>query len=133
MYNIFKNKVFGALCYSYVKDSFKCFPDEYDIEEIYYSNDRLFVVVKNKTIGKKLYSTLKRLTSKKTVINTQDFVLRFKQFVFDKNRSVEWFSLEVQTNKNWNSLLQLFAVEFIVRKIVDKKIKMKYEGTGNGE
>ncbi len=27
----------------------------------------------------------------------------------------------------------LFAVEFVVRKIVDKKIKMKYEGTGNGE
>ena len=27
----------------------------------------------------------------------------------------------------------LFAVEFIVRKIVDKNIKMKYEGTGNGE
>ena len=54
MYNIFKNKVVGALCYSYVKDSFRCFCDEYDIEEIYYSNDRLFVVVKNKTIGKKL-------------------------------------------------------------------------------
>jgi len=122
MYNIFKNKIYSYFYYSYVKDSYNLISKIPNKEEVYFKNNKLFVLVKDDKIGKEIFQTLKYLENLSIRVRHKLF-FRIEQYVFDKNQIVKWFCIKgdfkTPFHESWNSLSNWEKLRYLLSLLED--------------
>ena len=115
MYNVLKDKLYSSIHFSFVKNNYSLVYEKADTEEIYYNEEkcRLFVVVKDQEIGKRIYNIKSNFKSGKNYIKTENYNVKVIDFCIDKKKSVQWFELEIYSMipLKWNNYNQFEKLE----------------------
>ena len=135
MFNIL-NSVYFYLYYDYVKNYFYLVPNGNDKEEIYYEKtktkfkNRLFLVIKDNEIGKRLYDVLKNIKDNDSVISSQNSYFKLKNFGYDKENVVKYIYFEFYMIYDWNILSEYEKLNLIVSIIENlRKIGLYFDGS----
>ena len=109
----FFEKLQSYFFYTKVKETFDVINEDSDIEKVYYKDNKLVVDVIDTTIGEQIYEIVSVLTNK-GIINTRNASFKIDRVSLDKQKRVQWFSVDVQLQKKWKLLSALERlIEFV--------------------
>lgn len=116
MYNVFKNKVRPYFFYAFSKSSYQLVSEIEGKEEVYCRDDRLVVVVKDATLGNRIYSTIKSLSESEEKISTGEIAFSIGEYFVDKYDRVEMFyvNFENMSDIKWNELSTIQKLQHFV-------------------
>lgn len=123
MFNEWKNKI----SYNHIKRNYCNISEVDDIEEVYYAENKLVVVVNDEEISKQIYDIIITLKYKGEIISTKVFNknLNFKvsKYIADKHNRIRMFYIDVNFEANWNELSKLQKLQEVTGLITDMESK----------
>lgn len=124
MFNEWKNKI----SYNHVKRHYSKISEVDNIEEVYYGENKLVVVVNDEELSKQIYDIIITLRYKGEVISTKVFNKNLdfkvsKYIAVDKQNRIRMFYIDVNYEANWNELSKLEKLQELTGLVTDMESK----------
>lgn len=123
MFNELKTKV----SYNYAKRYYCKISEVENIEEVYYLENKLVVVVNDDEIGKQIYNIVKKLKEEEIIISTtllgKEMNFRVYKYISDKQNKINMFYIHVDFKANWSELSKIERLEELLSIIINLENK----------
>lgn len=116
------NKMQSYFYCNVVKQSYQKVSEIYDVEDVYYKNNKLVVFVKNEETGQQLYDIMKSLTDRENIIEAEDISFQIDKYYADKKNVIKWFCINFNFQNSWKELSKLEKLLRLIAFIYSMKI-----------
>jgi len=114
MYNLLKNKIYSNFYPNFVKKFYKQVSEIDNIEEVYWRENKLVVLVKDEEIGRRIYEIIKSLKDRNERIFSRSMSFKIDKYITDNQNIIQSFCIDFKLEREINGFSKIEKLQELV-------------------